>query len=160
MYIKGNIVNVETDDRPSTLALKLEARMIKIEREREFLFEKIIFGLNTQLNNYLSFLEVGKVFLIEEDGGRWLLFADRDEQKKVSEFINKVFIREAQFNIGRYPFKELFKKWYVYFHPDNFSELEIVTLSLYKTGMEITEITQKYFEEMGFKVKVKINENE
>lgn len=153
MYMKQRMINVENSDRPSVLALRLEAQMGKIERERDFLFERVISGLNTRLNNQLSLLKGEEVFLIEEDRGRWLLFATKEERKEISEFINKVFDGNAQFSIGRYPFEELFRKWYVHFHPDDFSELNFVIFPTSRTGMEISEIAEEYFEEMKFKVK-------
>ncbi len=160
MYMRQRMINVENSDRPSVLALRLEAQMGRIERERDFLFERVISGLNTRLNNRLSLLKGEEVFLIEEDRDRWLLFATEDERKEISEFINEVFNGKARFSIGSRPFEKLFRKWYVHFHSNDFSELDIVIFPASKTGMEIAEIAEEYFGEMGFKVKPAVMEDE
>jgi len=160
MYMKQRIINVETGDRPSVLALRLESQMGRIEQERDFLFERIIFGLNARLKSQLSLLEGEEVFLIEEDRDRWLLFATKDERKKISDFINEVFNGKARFSIGSRPFKKLFRKWYAHFHPNDFSELDIVIFPASRTGIKIAEIAEEYFGEMGFKVKPAVVEDE
>ena len=124
------------------------------------MFERVISGLNTRLNDQLSLSEGEEVFLIEEDRDWWLIFATENERKEVSEFIEKVFSREARFSIGCYPFEKLFEKWYVHSRSGNFSELKIVVSPFSRMGMEITEVTRRYFEEMGFEVGTTVKEDE